>query len=52
LPLADFWLDLYRDYHDRDRDVLLLHLIDRSEKRDHELAAIKRMLDVFIKRGR
>ena len=42
----------YRDYHDRDRDVLLLHLIDRSEQRDHELAAIKRMLDVFIKRGR
>ena len=42
----------YRDYHDRDRDVLFLHLIDRSEQLDHELAAIKRMLDVFIKRGR
>jgi hypothetical protein len=42
----------YRDYHDRDRDILLLYLIDRGDRIDHELAAIKRMLDVFIKRGR
>lgn len=42
----------HRDYHDRDRDVLLLHLIDMADHLDHELAAIKRMLDVFIKRGR
>ena len=42
----------YPDYHDRDRDILLLHLIDRGDQLDHELAAIKRMLDVFLKRGR
>jgi predicted Zn finger-like uncharacterized protein len=42
----------YPDYHDRDRDIILLHLIDRGDRIDHELAAIKRMLDVFIKRGR
>lgn len=42
----------HRDYHDRDRDVLLLHLLDMTDHLDHELAAIKRMLDVFIKRGR
>ena len=42
----------HREYHDRDRDVLLLHLIDMSDHLDHELAAIKRALDVFVKRGR
>lgn len=42
----------YRDYHDRDRDVLLLHLLNMADHLDHELAAIKRMLDVFVKRGR
>ena len=42
----------HREYHDRDRDVLLLHLVDMHDHLDHELATIKRMLDVFIKRGR
>lgn len=42
----------YRDYHDRDRDVLLLSLIDMIDHLDHELAAIKRTLDVLTKRGR
>ena len=41
-----------REYHDRDRDVLLLHLLDMADHLDHELAAIKRVLDVFVKRGR
>lgn len=42
----------YRDYHDRDRDVLLLHLLDMGDRLDHELVAIKRMLDVLVKRSR
>lgn len=46
----------HREYHDRDRDVLLLHLIDMMERMpdhvDHELGAIKRMLDVIIKRSK
>ena len=42
----------HRDYHDRDRDVLLLRLVDMSDHLDTELAAIKRAIDVFTKRGR
>ena len=42
----------HREYHDRDRDVLLLHLLDMTDHLDHELAAIKRVLDVFVKRAR
>ena len=42
----------HRDYHDRDRDVLLLHLLDMADHLDHELATIKRTLDVLVKRGR
>ena len=41
----------HREYHDRDRDVLLLHLIDMTYHLEQELAAIKRALDVIIKRG-
>lgn len=40
----------HRDYHDRDRDVLLLHLIDMADHLDHELSTIKRTLDVLVKR--
>lgn len=42
----------YRDYHDRDRDVLLLHLLSMVDHLDHELGAIKRVLDVLTKRSR
>jgi len=42
----------HRDYHDRDRDVLLLYLLDMTDHLDTELAAIKRVLDVVAKRGR
>jgi hypothetical protein len=41
----------HTDYLDRDRDVLLLHLIDMEDHRDQELASIKRMLDVIVKRS-
>ena len=41
----------HRDYHDRDRDVLLLHLIGMLDHLDHEIAALKRVLDVVVKRG-
>jgi hypothetical protein len=40
------------EYHDRDRDVLLLHLLEMADHLDHELSAVKRTLDVFVKRGR
>lgn len=39
-------------YHDRDRDVLLLHLVDMAEHLDQDLLSIKRVLDVIVKRGR
>ena len=42
----------HREYHDRDRDVLLLHLLDMADHLDGELAAIRRAIDVFAKRGR
>ena len=42
----------HRDYHDRDRDVLLLRLVDMADHLDTELAAIKRAIDVFAKRSR
>jgi predicted Zn finger-like uncharacterized protein len=38
-------------YADRDRDVLLLHLIDRADHIDAELSAIKRVIDVLAKRS-
>ena len=38
-------------YHDRDRDILLLHLLDMAERLDGEIASVKRMLDVFSKRS-
>lgn len=38
-------------YADRDRDVLLLHLVDMADHLDQELAAVKRVLDVIVKRG-
>ena len=41
----------HAEYHDRDRDVLLLHLIDMADHLDHELSSIKRVIDVLSKRG-
>lgn len=41
----------HREYHDRDRDVLLLHLIDMTYHLDQALGGVKRALDVLIKRG-
>ena len=41
----------HREYHDRDRDVLLLHLLDMADHLDHELSSIKRVLNVLVKRG-
>ena len=41
----------HRQYHDRDRDVLLLHLLDVADHLGDELAAIKRVLDVLAKRS-
>jgi hypothetical protein len=40
----------YPEYADRDRDVLLLYLLDMTDHVDHELAGIKRAIDVLIKR--
>jgi hypothetical protein len=40
----------YTEYHDRDRDILLLHLLDMDDHLDHELSSIKRTLDVIVKR--
>jgi hypothetical protein len=42
----------HRDYHDRDRDVLLLHLIDMAEHLDQGLSAIKRVVDVLSVRSK
>ena len=42
----------HREYHDRDRDVLLLHLLDMADHLDHELTTIKRTIDVLVKRSR
>jgi len=39
------------EYLDRDRDVLILHLVDMADHLDHELASIKRTLDVLAKRS-
>jgi DNA-directed RNA polymerase subunit RPC12/RpoP len=41
----------HTEYHDRDRDVLLLHLLDMADHLDHEQSSIKRALDVLIKRS-
>lgn len=38
-------------YSDRDRDVLLLHLLDSADHFDDALSAIKRVLDVLAKRA-
>lgn len=46
------YVEQHRAYHDRDRDVLLLHLIDVAGQIGDELSAIKRVLDVLAKRGR
>lgn len=40
----------YPDYHDRDRDILLLSLLADVERVDGELASLKRSVDVFAKR--
>jgi uncharacterized Zn finger protein (UPF0148 family) len=41
----------YPEYHDRDRDLLLLHLLDMGDRIDNELSSIKRMLEVIVKRS-
>ena len=41
----------YPEYADRDRDLLLLYLLDAVDHVDHEIAAVKRTLDVVVKRG-
>ena len=41
----------HREYSDRDRDLLLLHLLDLADHLDADLAAIKRMIDVIAKRS-
>ncbi len=41
----------HAEYHDRDRDILLLHLVDMADHLDHELSSIKRAIDVISKRG-
>jgi thioredoxin-like negative regulator of GroEL len=41
----------HTEYHDRDRDILLLHLLDAHDQLDNELVSIKRSLDVLIKRS-
>lgn len=40
----------YTEYLDRDRDILLLHMIAMMDRLDSELASIKRMVDVIAKR--
>jgi len=42
----------YPEYHDRDRDILLLHLLNMGERLDEELAGIRRTLNVLATRGR
>lgn len=41
----------HREYSDRDRDLLLLHLLDLADHLDADLAAIKRTIDVIAKRS-
>jgi hypothetical protein len=41
----------HTEYHDRDRDILLLHLLDMADRLDHELSSVKRVLDVIVKRS-
>lgn len=40
----------YREYADRDRDILLLHLLDMADQIDGDLTVIKRAVDVIAKR--
>ena len=40
----------HREYADRDRDVLLLQLLDMVDHVDDDLASIKRAIDVIGKR--
>jgi hypothetical protein len=42
----------HADYAGRDRDLLLLQLLDATERLDDKLAAIKRTLDVIVARMR
>lgn len=41
----------HREYHDRDRDILLLHLLDMIDHLDEALSGIKRVVDVIAKRS-
>ena len=40
----------YSEYADRDRDLLLLYQLDLAERVAEDLAAIRRTLDVIVKR--
>jgi hypothetical protein len=42
----------YPEYLDRDRDLLLLRLLDATEHLDDRLMTIKRTLDVIVVRAR
>jgi hypothetical protein len=42
----------HAEYLDRDRDLLLLQLLDATERLDDKLATIKRTLDVIVARMR
>lgn len=41
-----------RNYPGRDRDLLLLRLLDESDRLDERLTVIKRTLDVLVTRTR
>jgi len=41
----------YPEYADRDRDVLLLYQLDLADHFEDELKAIRRVLDVIVKRS-
>lgn len=42
----------YADYHDRDRDILLIYLVDMDQRLDERLSSLHRKLDVIITRLR
>ena len=46
------YVDKYTDYHDRDRDILLLHLVEMMQRLDERLSSLHRKLDVLIVRQR
>ena len=42
----------HTDYHDRYRDILLLHLVDMGQRLDERMTSLHRKLDVIIARSR